>query len=62
MNSISGISTVASNFSMNRVPTSVSMALLAKTLDNAEKEGADMLKLLELSANPDLGANFDAIA
>ncbi|OON86538.1 hypothetical protein BXO88_07215 [Oribacterium sp. C9] len=62
MDIISNISTVASNFSMHKVATAIGTAILGKVLDQAEEGGEDMLKLLEQSANPDLGANFDAIA
>lgn len=59
---ISGISMATMNLSMNKVGAGIGTVLLKKTLDNAEAQGNEMLKLLELSADPDLGANFDAIA
>ncbi len=62
MDIISSISTVAANFSMQKVATAIGTAIFSKVLDQAEAGGDDMLKLLEQSANPDLGANFDAIA
>ena len=62
MDIISSISTVAANYSMQKVSTAIGTAIFSKVLDQAETGGADMIKLLEQSANPDLGANFDAIA
>ncbi len=62
MDLISSISTVANNVSMNKVSNSVGMSVLKKALDNAESTGNDMIKLMEQSANPDLGAHFDETA
>ncbi len=59
MDLISGISTVANNVSMSKVSSSVGMRVLKKALDNAESNGSDMIKLMEQSANPDLGSHFD---
>ncbi len=59
MDLISGVSTVATNVSMNKVSNSVGMSVLKKALDNAESTDNDMIKMLEQSANPDLGAHVD---
>ncbi len=34
-------------------------AMLSKSLDTFEQNGADMAKMLELSVNPGVGGNFD---
>ena len=39
----------------------VSTAILAKTLDMAEIQGAELTRLMELSVNPDLGSNIDIL-
>lgn len=62
MDFISSISTVATNFSMHKVASAIGTAIFSKVLDQAETGGEDMIKLLEMSADPDLGAHFDAIA
>ena len=40
---------------LNDVGTSV----LSKTLDVASQESAQLVKMMELSVNPGIGANFD---
>ncbi|SFG51206.1 YjfB family protein [Oribacterium sp. WCC10] len=62
MDMISSISSALSNFSMNKVGFGIGTAVLKKALDGAESEGEGVIKLLELSADPDLGAHFDATA
>ena len=34
-------------------------AMLSKSLDTFEQNGAEMAKMLELSVNPGVGGNFD---
>lgn len=38
---------------------SLSMAVLAKSLDTAETAGQGIIKMMEQSVNPNLGANID---
>lgn len=37
----------------------IGMAVLSKTLDSAEQSGANMIKMMEQSVNPNLGKNID---
>lgn len=37
----------------------VSMEMLDKTLESTEKENANLVKMMELSVNPNVGSNFD---
>jgi len=43
----------------NRVQTDFGVAMLSKNLDAMETAGAQMTKMMELSVNPNVGANFD---
>ena len=42
-----------------RVQNEVGTAMLAKSLDTFEQAGEDMTRMMELSVNPAVGANFD---
>lgn len=39
--------------------SSISTAVLAKSLDTIEVSGDNLVKMMELSANPNLGQNID---
>ncbi len=39
--------------------TPIDMKMLAKTLDTVEESGDAMIKMMEQSVNPMVGANFD---
>lgn len=39
--------------------TNIGTAVMAKTLDVAEVSGQSLIKMMELSVNPNLGANID---
>ena len=39
--------------------SNVGIKMLSKTLDMAEKNGAQMIKMMERSVNPSVGGNFD---
>ena len=43
----------------SKVQSDFGVAMLSKSLDDFETSGADMKKMMELSVNPDLGANID---
>ena len=49
--------------SQNRILNDVGIAMLSKSLDTMEENGAAMVATLdaaaELSVNPDIGSNFD---
>ncbi len=51
----------ALSVSMNQINTSsdVGVMVLSKALDTQEKLGADMIKMMEQSVNPNIGANID---
>ena len=58
---IAGLSTALSNVSLQ---SRVSIAVLGKAMDTSEALGAEMVEMIdaaamELSVNPDVGANFD---
>lgn len=44
------------------VPSDIAVAMLGKQLDLTQEMGADMVKAMELSVNPNIGGNFDAYA
>lgn len=55
---IAGLSmTLSQSNLMNQVGT----AVLAKTLDTAQTQGENLTKMMELSVNPQLGANLDVL-
>ena len=50
--------------SASQAPTALSVAMLSKSLDTASDTGAQVIKMIdsaamELSVNPNVGANFD---
>lgn len=57
--SSASISNIASATNGASGMAAVNMKLLSKVMDQQEAEGASMLKMLEMSADPSLGANFD---
>lgn len=40
-------------------PSDIAIALLSKQLDVSQEMGADMVKAMERSVNPDVGGNID---
>jgi len=56
MPDIASLSTVMAT---QRVQNEVGTAMLAKSLDTFEQAGEDMTRMMELSVNPAVGANFD---
>ncbi len=51
----------AMSMSLNQINTSseVGVAMLSKALDTQETMGAEMIKMMEQSVNPHIGANID---
>ena len=47
--------------SQNQVLQDMGIGILAKTLDMAEVQGAELTKMMELSVNPGLGSNKDVL-
>ncbi len=45
--------------SQNQAMTSIGTAVLAKSLDTIEVSGDNLVKMMELSVNPNLGQNVD---
>lgn len=43
----------------SQVQTEVSVALASKAQDVIEQDGANLVKLMEQSVNPDIGGNVD---
>lgn len=41
------------------ISPAIGMAVLSKSLETAVSAGQDMVKMMELSVNPNLGANID---
>ena len=56
---IAGISDLAMTVAHTSTLSDVGVALLSKTLDQAEVAGAEMIKMMERSVNPSVGGNFD---
>lgn len=53
------IASMSMVMSQNKVMESVGTAIMAKALDTYADNGSAMTKMMELSVNPDIGANFD---
>ena len=53
------ITTLSSSMSLADVSSQVGIAVLAKNLDTIETLGDGMKKMMEMSVNPNLGANID---
>lgn len=53
------IAALSISMSLADVNSQVGMAVLAKNLDTIETMGDGMKKIMEMSVNPNLGANFD---
>lgn len=53
------IASMSTAMAQNKVQTEVGTALLAKSLDTFEAQGASMVKAMELSVNPGVGGNLD---
>lgn len=48
--------------SSTSAPSDIAVALLSKQLDVTQEMGADMVKAMEHSVNPNLGGNIDVYA
>lgn len=57
--SVDAIPYVAMAMSQSQVLTDVGTAVLSDTLDVANVQSAELTKMMELSVNPAVGANFD---
>ncbi len=53
------IAALSASMSLADVNSQVGIAVLAKNLDTIEELGDGMKKMMELSVNPNLGANID---
>ncbi len=53
------IAALSTSMSLADVNSQVGIAVLAKNLDTIETMGDGMKKMMEMSVNPTLGANFD---
>ncbi len=45
--------------SMSGSNSTIGTAVLAKSLDTFEQSGEGLIKMMELSVNPDIGSNID---
>jgi len=53
------IASMSMIMAQNKIQTGIGTAVLAKSLHNYEDNGAALTKMMELSVDPTLGANFD---
>ena len=53
------IASLSTSLSMSKVNNDVGVLMLSKQLDTVEVMGDSMLKMMEQSVNPNLGANID---
>ncbi len=53
------IASLSMVMAQDKVMSDFGTAMLSKSLDTFEQNGADMAKMLELSVNPGVGGNFD---
>lgn len=56
---VAGVSTVMSQSSLAQ---NVSLALTKKTIDTANESSQSLIKMMELSVNPNLGSSLDVRA
>lgn len=59
--SVDNIPYVATAMAQSDVLTKVGVGVLESQLDVASAEVAELTKMMELSVNPNIGANFDAL-
>ena len=57
--SVDSIPTLAMGMSQINALQSVNTSLMGMALDNAEVQGDGLTKMMEMSVNPGIGANFD---
>ena len=57
--SIDAIPMMSTILAQGKIMDAVGTGMLSKTLDMASSEMSDLTKAMELSVNPDVGANFD---
>lgn len=55
----SSIPTISTIMAQSDVLSKVGTSILSKSLDAAEQDSAALTKMMELSVQPALGANFD---
>ena len=53
------IAAISMAMSQQNLMNNVNVALLSKSLDTVETAGADMVKMMEQSVQPNLGQNID---
>lgn len=53
------IAALSTALSTTKVSNDVSVAMLKKSLDTLDTTGENMVKMMELSVNPNLGQNID---
>lgn len=53
------IAQLSTAMSMQNFSTAYSTAVLSMSMDTVEKAGDGIVKMMELSANPNLGSNID---
>lgn len=53
------IASLSIAMAQNKSQTDYGMAMLSKSLDTLEANGAALTKMMELSVNPSVGSNFD---
>ncbi|MBO4898919.1 MAG: YjfB family protein [Lachnospiraceae bacterium] len=53
------IASMSMAMAANKTAQDIGVAMLDKTLDNFRDNGADMVKMMERSVQPNIGGNFD---
>lgn len=53
------ISEISVSMNQTSLMNAVSTAVLSMSLDTAETAGENMIKMMELSVNPNIGSNID---
>lgn len=53
------------NFAMtntaSRIKTEINVQLLSNSIDQIKTQGTDMIRMMELSVNPNIGSNVDIL-
>lgn len=57
--SVDSITTLASGMAQMKTLSTVNTALMSMSLDNANAQGGELVKMMEQSVNPSVGGNID---
>ncbi|WP_243277831.1 YjfB family protein [Clostridium yunnanense] len=62
MDIITDIASLSIGMKQDSLAQAVSISLVKKTLDSSKEDSQNLIKMMELSTNPNLGSNLDVKA